>query len=354
MVLETSGVSFADVVGLHEAKNTVREVFELPQHFEELTHMKWYPKWSGLLLYGPPGTGKTQFAKACATELKCAFINVMISDIMSKWQGDSERKVKAVFSYARAFRDKCGCIVFIDEIDVLCSERGGEGESEQMRRIKTQLLTELDGVTGNAASAGVLVVGATNHFAELDKAMLRRFPKQVFVGLPDQTAREQLLRKFTDLESPEEVAELARAAEGCSGAELHTVVMQAGSAHLQEFLATEWLVPLDSESGSGAHKQHKWRPACDADFTDRFCVACDARAQDAEEAEVEEQDPEPCVDCGWVRARVMQMPPNTVRLPHPEFRHYLAAVVSERCRARTNTPQTAPSAQPASANGERA
>ena len=274
---------------------------------------------------------------------------------MNKWQGESERKVSAVFKRARSFGDR-GCIIFFDEIDVFCSERGAEGESDSLRRIKTQLLVEMDGMQGRSSSHGVLVMGATNLIHALDPAMMRRFGKQVYVGLPGEDARARLIRKFTDLEDENEIRELARASGGFSGSQLHTVAMQAGEAKLNEFLGTKWLVPCASGGGP-----EKWRPAELSDFEDRFCVACDAE-EDEEQGAHNSSSPTtttttssssstsrtPCRDCGWLRAGVLDVEPNTVRVSRPEFRHFAAALHAEKCRIRdmNNGPSTRSAQQP--------
>jgi vacuolar protein-sorting-associated protein 4 len=148
--METPDVPWDAVAGLETAKNALKEAVIMPQMYPQLFRGERKP-WRGILLYGPPGTGKSYLAKALATEASCTFFSVSSSDLVSKWVGESEKLVRNLFELAR---EKKPSIIFIDEIDSLCSERGGESESESARRIKTEFLVQMDGV------------GAENAFSE--------------------------------------------------------------------------------------------------------------------------------------------------------------------------------------------
>ncbi|KAK3292921.1 P-loop containing nucleoside triphosphate hydrolase protein [Chaetomium fimeti] len=221
---ERPNVSWDDVAGLEAAKDALKEAVLLPIKFPHLFQGKRQP-WKGILLYGPPGTGKSYLAKAVATEAKSTFFSVSSSDLVSKWMGESERLVRQLFAMARENKP---AIIFIDEIDALCGPRG-EGESEASRRIKTEMLVQMDGVGKD--SKGVLILGATNIPWQLDAAIRRRFQRRVHISLPDLAARTTMFRLAvgdtnTALKS-EDFRELAKAAEGYSGSDVSIVVQDA-------------------------------------------------------------------------------------------------------------------------------
>jgi vacuolar protein-sorting-associated protein 4 len=176
-------------------------------------------------LYGPPGTGKSFLAKAVATEAESYFISVSSSDLVSKWQGDSEKLVKELFALAR---EMAPTVIFIDEIDSLVSSRS-DNESESSRRIKTEFLVQMDGV-GNGTD-GVLVLGATNIPWGLDDALLRRMERRVYIPLPDGAGRAHMLRMHLG-DTPHtlndaDFSALAGMSEGYSGSDLKTVCRDA-------------------------------------------------------------------------------------------------------------------------------
>ncbi|KAK3321694.1 P-loop containing nucleoside triphosphate hydrolase protein [Apodospora peruviana] len=224
ILTERPNISWDDVAGLEGAKEALKEAVLLPIKFPHLFQGKRQP-WKGILLYGPPGTGKSYLAKAVATEANSTFFSVSSSDLVSKWMGESERLVKQLFAMARENRPS---IIFIDEIDALCGPRG-EGESEASRRIKTEMLVQMDGVGKD--SKGVLILGATNIPWQLDAAIRRRFQRRVHISLPDLPARTTMFKiavgdTKTALQQ-EDYRELAKAAEGYSGSDITIAVQDA-------------------------------------------------------------------------------------------------------------------------------
>ena len=171
-----------DVAGLYAAKEALKEAVILPTKFPQLFEGERKP-WTGIMLYGPPGTGKSFLAKACATEANGVFFSVKASDLMSKFLGETEKQISNLFEAAR---ERQPAIIFIDEIDSICGARK-EGDHETMRRVKTEILVQMQGVGSN--NKGVLVLGATNLPWEIDQAVRRRFEKRIYISLPDTESR---------------------------------------------------------------------------------------------------------------------------------------------------------------------
>ncbi|AEO53414.1 hypothetical protein MYCTH_2294706 [Thermothelomyces thermophilus ATCC 42464] len=196
-------VTWDDVGGLNNVKEAVAETIQLPLERPEL-FAKGMKKRSGILFYGPPGTGKTLLAKAIATEYSLNFFSVKGPELLNMYIGESEANVRRVFQRARDARP---CVVFFDELDSVAPKRGNQGDSGGvMDRIVSQLLAELDGMSGGGedAGGGVFVIGATNRPDLLDPALLRpgRFDKMLYLGVSDThekqlTIMEALTRKFT-------------------------------------------------------------------------------------------------------------------------------------------------------------
>jgi vacuolar protein-sorting-associated protein 4 len=221
---EKPNVKWSDVAGLEGAKEALKEAVVLPIRFPQLFTGKRKP-WKGILLYGPPGTGKSYLAKAVATEADSTFFAMSSSDLVSKWQGESEKLVKQMFEMAREAKPS---IIFIDEIDSLCTSRA-EGESESSRRIKTEFLVQMDGV--GSAQGGILVLGATNVPWEIDQAMRRRFEKRVYIALPEAFARTYMFKlNLGDTPhdiTPDQFDELGHRSGGFSGSDVSVVVREA-------------------------------------------------------------------------------------------------------------------------------
>jgi len=217
-------VRWDDIAGLHSAKQSLQEAVIMPSKFP---HMFGNVRkaWTGILLYGPPGTGKTYLAKAVATEAQASFFAVSSSDLVSKWLGESEKQVKELFGLGRSQRP---AIIFVDEIDSLCSSRS-DSESESARRIKTEFLVQMNGIGKDMQ--GVLVLAATNMPWSLDPAIRRRFEKRIYIPLPEEGARYTMF-KLNLGDTPcqltsNDFRELAQLTEGYSGSDIAIVVREA-------------------------------------------------------------------------------------------------------------------------------
>ncbi|XP_040285388.1 spastin [Bufo bufo] len=225
-------VKFADIAGQELAKQALQEIVILPSIRPELFTGLRAPA-RGLLLFGPPGNGKTMLAKAVAAESNATFFNISAASLTSKYVGEGEKLVRALFSVARELQPS---IIFIDEIDSLLCERR-EGEHDASRRLKTEFLIEFDGVQSGGDDR-VLVMGATNRPQELDEAVLRRFAKRVYVSLPNEETRLTLLQNLLSKQgnplTQKELAQLARLAEGYSGSDLTALAKDAALGPIRE------------------------------------------------------------------------------------------------------------------------
>ncbi|XP_058812646.1 spastin isoform X2 [Topomyia yanbarensis] len=231
-------VQWQDIAGQEVAKQALQEMVILPSVRPELfTGLRTPAK--GLLLFGPPGNGKTLLARAVATECSATFFSISASTLTSKYVGDGEKLVRALFAVAREMQPS---IIFIDEVDSLLSERS-TGEHEATRRLKTEFLVQFDGLPANAETDKIIVMAATNRPQELDEAALRRFPKRVYVMLPDLDTRELLLRRLLEKQgSPLGDADLKRLAvltDGYSGSDLTALAKDAALEPIRELNVEE-------------------------------------------------------------------------------------------------------------------
>lgn len=224
VVTEKPNVKWDDVCGLNKAKDALKEAVILPIKYPQMFQGKRKP-WKGILLYGPPGTGKSYLAKACATEASGTFYSVSASNIVSKYQGEAEKTVKALFDMARANKP---AVIFLDEIDSLLSARG-DGENESSRRIKTEFLIQMQGVGHD--DTGILVLGATNIPWDLDPAVRRRFQKKIYVSLPEQEARLKMfymnLGNTPHTLTENDFKEFSQLTDNYSGSDIATLTQDA-------------------------------------------------------------------------------------------------------------------------------
>ncbi|KAL6121600.1 hypothetical protein NUSPORA_01466 [Nucleospora cyclopteri] len=223
-------LSWNDIVGLESVKKNINEIILWPLMRPDIfTGLRGPPK--GLLLFGPPGTGKTMIGKCIASQVKATFFSISASSLTSKWMGEGEKMVKALFQLAREMSPS---VIFIDEIDSLLSQRQ-DNENEGSRRIKTEFLVQFDGAKVTDKEQ-ILIIGATNRPHEIDEAARRRLVKRIYVPLPEKEARikmvSQLLNKYrSEIQDYEHISEIT---EGYSGSDIFNLCREATLEPLRE------------------------------------------------------------------------------------------------------------------------
>ncbi|XP_042449710.1 outer mitochondrial transmembrane helix translocase-like [Zingiber officinale] len=231
-------VEFESIGGLEHVKQALFELVILPLCRPELfSQGKLLSPQKGVLLYGPPGTGKTMLAKALAKESGAVFINVRISNLMSKWFGDAQKLVAAVFSLAYKLQP---AIIFIDEVDSFLGQRRNT-DHEAMTNMKTEFMSLWDGFTTDQ-NARVMVLAATNRPSELDEAILRRFTQTFEIGMPNQSERAKILKVILKGENVEENIDYEYVAALCqsfSGSDILELCKQAAYFPVRELLNDE-------------------------------------------------------------------------------------------------------------------
>ncbi|MCD4800239.1 MAG: proteasome-activating nucleotidase [Methanococcoides sp.] len=228
-LIDSPGIDYDMIGGLDEVLKEVIESVELPLTEPELFENLGIEPPSGVLMYGSPGTGKTLIAKAVASRAHATFIRMSGSDLVQKFIGEGARLVKDVFQLAR---EKSPSILFIDEIDAVGGMRTHDGTtgSAEVNRTMLQLLAEMDGFD---PSGNVKIIAATNRIDLLDPALLRpgRFDRIIEIPIPDEKAREEILKIHTrkmNLEKDIDLAKIANMTDGLSGADLNVIVKEAG------------------------------------------------------------------------------------------------------------------------------
>ncbi|KAG0603213.1 hypothetical protein M758_10G075600 [Ceratodon purpureus] len=268
-VLENSpGVRWEHIAGLTEAKRLLEEAVVLPLWMPEYFQGIRRP-WKGVLMFGPPGTGKTLLAKAVATECGTTFFNVSSATLASKWRGESERMVRVLFDLARAYAPST---IFIDEIDSLCNARGGSGEHESSRRVKSELLVQVDGVNNTSDDGDkkiVMVLAATNFPWDIDEALRRRLEKRIYIPLPLEEGRRELIRiNLKDIEVAKDVDidALAKRTEGYSGDDLTNICRDASMNGMRRKIAGK--TPEEIKTMT---KDQMYEPVAMRDFDEALC-----------------------------------------------------------------------------------
>ena len=236
-------VAYEDIGGLKDEVNKVREMIELPLRHPELFEKLGVEAPKGVLLHGPPGTGKTLLAKAVASETSATFTSIGGPEIMSKFYGESEERLRDIFKEAA---ENAPSIIFIDEIDSIAPKRD-EVTAETERRIVAQLLALMDGLEGRGK---VVVIGATNRPNALDPAIRRpgRFDREIEIGIPDKVGRLEILQIHTKgmpLADDVDLDKLASMTHGYVGADLAALAREAAMRALREILPS---IDLEAES----------------------------------------------------------------------------------------------------------
>lgn len=224
---EQSEITFADVAGLDDVKDQIRFKVIEPMKNPDLAKMFKINPGAKILLYGPPGTGKTFIARAIAGEVDAVFYAVNCQDLISKYMGDSSKKLDELFEKAQKNER---AIIFFDEFDSVASKRGdgADGIDQEMARFVATFLTKVDGFKKSKTNKMFLLIAATNRPWALDSAMLRggRFDTHIYVGVPDQAAREFLVNKVLNglpIEDDVDLAKLAWALEGYGGGDITAI-----------------------------------------------------------------------------------------------------------------------------------
>jgi len=238
IVPDKGGVRFSDIAGLEDVKEQVRIKMIYPFTHPGKAEKFGIKKGGGVLLYGPPGTGKTMMARAVAGEVNATFFVVKVSDILSKWVGEAERNVKALFDAARTHERS---VIFIDEFESLATSRRKTGSSV-MPRVVAQILTEAEGFHKNPNP--ILLIGASNEPWSIDPAMMRpgRFDEKVYVGLPDSQARLRMLEMNLEgkpLDDDVDLREIASLLDGYSGADIKNICNKVCALPFVEAVKTD-------------------------------------------------------------------------------------------------------------------
>jgi vacuolar protein-sorting-associated protein 4 len=242
-----------DVAGLEDVKQALREAVLLPMQAPHLLRGRACP-WKGILMYGPPGTGKTHIARAIAGEAGCAFFSVSASDLINKYYGESEARVRGLYEMAREQRPS---IIFVDEIESVVPVRGGSsgeggggGVSSHMDRVVTEFLKQVDGL--GIDNTGILTLAATNLPWQIDSAALRRFERRIYVPLPDEEARAAMVTP--DMikvgATPAQILDLVSATAGYSGSDIKNLLKDGDMRCLRRVLDATHYCPSPTESGA--------------------------------------------------------------------------------------------------------
>lgn len=265
-LIQQTRIRWEDIGGLEDTKSAIKSAYGLA--LAKKPKGVAISSWRNVLLYGPPGTGKTLLAAATAGNLDATFFNVKVSNLLSKYFGESTKLITALYTVARRMSP---AVIFLDEFESLTPPRGS-GESGAERRIVSTLLAELDGLASKDDESFVLTMSATNVPWLLDSAILSRFQKRIYVPLPDEAAREAILNIHLAKrghQSKISMPELVRRTNGYAGREIEQLC-QTAITHMTQRANPDLLSLVDKGQEAVREYEIRVQPLSEEDFKTAF------------------------------------------------------------------------------------
>ena len=251
--ISSKKITFDDVIGLDNVKELIYQMVVYPYKYREIYKAFRRESGGGLLLYGPPGTGKTMIAKAIANEIDAKFFPIKCSDIVDKWYGESEKKIKKLFDEAKKYEKS---IIFFDEFEALGVNRDEES-SHAVKMVVSELLSQIDGFDSKGNT--MLLIASTNRPWSIDSALLRsgRFNKKIYIGLPNQLSRCNLLiHELKDLPIDKiDYEQVANKTEGYSSADVVELCNEAKDIAIKRSISLNQVSPITQDDLLNATSQ---------------------------------------------------------------------------------------------------